>query len=303
MNVLTDCENNDRVDASVLFKALQETTARYPKFNLVPPAVEYLQKKWKDAADTFCDLTERVAVRNCPARDDAQKLIEEELFLGTLGTSQRLDYGDSDLMHRARIQVSEIVRTLRREIKDLKPQDEEDEDSSDGEAFISPRIAQQMETRQAILERLRSRPIYKDNEAISDGTEESHAESDDDVVEIPRPANFGARTDQDAVLSSEDLTAKKEVIEIADTDSDSGHSAESSIVEVEAPDREDVIIKRAFNACQYALRRLSDDNIVPYGLRLFAYVALDVLLTTIRRKTALSNIPEDGVDAQANVEV
>lgn len=233
--------------------------------------------------DTFCDLAEKIALRNCPANDNTQKLLEEELFLSTLGTSQRLDYGDSDLMYRARLQISEVVRTLRREIKDLKPHDGEDDGSDDDEHFVPrrPRDARRNQLQKDLRKRLQLQPIYAGaDSAHENGTADPVEDQDDDdeVVEIANPFLSGG----DPQSSS---ASKRTVIVVPDSDDS---DSDESIVEIEAPDPDEVIIKRAFNACQYALQRLMDSETVPYGLRLFAYVALDVLLSTIRRKTGLN---------------
>lgn len=242
--------------------------------------------------DTFCDLAEKIALRNCPAHDNTQKLLEEELFLSTLGTSQRLDYGDSDLMFRARLQISEVVRTLRREIKDLKPQDEEDDGSDDDEHFAPrrPRGAHRSRLQKDILDRLQQQPIYTGKDDAHEngsagpvGEQIDDHDDDDEVVEITNP--FVSRGNPQSSSAS-----KRTVIVVPDSDDS---DSDSSIVEVEAPDPDQVIIKRAFNACHYALQRLMDSEVVPYGLRLFAYVALDVLLSIIRRKTGLNRATKE----------
>lgn len=280
----------------MLFKALQETTARYPRFNLIPPSSELLTKRWKEVADTFCDQAEKIALRNCPAYDDHLMLLEEELFLGTLGTSAKMEHSDQNLLHRSRLEIAQIVKTLRREIKDMKP-DDCDSDSSSGEDEPTlSRQAKDAKKRLARLERLRPR--------IYGGDEEADESDDSDVVEIPRPTSFGSASRKREVNDDD-----SDVVEIPrpsgsknQQTADDGNNSDSSIEEIAAPDPKEIVIKRAFNACQYGLEVLSEHDVVPYGTRLFTYVALDVLLFTIRRNTrAKKDADGDPVGAEATL--
>ncbi|KAF8299892.1 RdRP-domain-containing protein [Clavulina sp. PMI_390] len=330
-------EDRGKVDASVLFKALQETTGRFPHLPLTLCEPFELEADWGASAATFCDLTEKIAFRNSPARDSNLKLLEEELFLGTLGSSQRLESDDYNLVYRARMQVAEVVRTLRREIKDLDREDAEADDSDDEEA-ISPRGApappvsravKQAERRKILLDRLGLLPDYNTQSSTSSeptlavsstvsppNDEEAEPSSDDEVVEITRPDDIEEIRQRQRRRSSSRLgsqhqggtsgSSKDKAIVISDSEEEISHPGNSgdedenadiaddeSVLEATTPskpaakaDVDLVVIQRAFNACHYALGGLSEDGVVPYGLRLFAYVALDVLLATIRRRTA-----------------
>lgn len=269
-----------------------------------------------------------------------------------------------DLMHRARVQVAELVRALRREIKDLKQDDEEDEDSDDeaeatparpqasrGEPSISQKQARAAERegrRKTLIERLHLQPLHTSTSApaeTSSGRDSQpgggrrftgvsqgghYEDEDDEIVEISRPCVLQPSLSRDSrrnprnssIVSIPPSVRSQPVIvissssepEVDDSDHDSdsssiveivapkhlrsskhgairdGSDAESdssSVVEVHPPDADEITIKRAFHACHYAVQRLEDEDIVPYGLRLFAYVALDLLLSTVRRKTSL----------------
>ncbi|KAF8299894.1 RdRP-domain-containing protein [Clavulina sp. PMI_390] len=324
-------DDRGKVDASVLFKALQETTGRFPDLCLIPPEPEQLENDWGETAAAFCDLTEKIALRNSPANDSTLKLREEELFLGTLGSAQRLERDDYNLVHRATTQVIEIVRTLRREIKDLDQEDIEDDDSDDDEPiarYASPeipvgRVVNQADRRKTLLERIGLLPDYVGRSPTSSGSAPAASimafaaraghsgTSLGGPAAQSKPSEIGGHqtsssrsptgTPVPEASSGETSGApdlKNDRSHTGDDNEDAGPVKDNSAVEDTRPsesapkvDAELVIIQRAFNACHYALGGLSDDGVVPYGLRLFAYVALDVLLATIRRRTAFVAAP------------
>lgn len=248
--------------------------------------------------EDFCDQAQKIASRNCPARADHLRLLEEELFLGTLLMSQKLDHADLDLMHRARSQISEQVVTLRREIKDLRPGDEDYDDEDDEAEFTPPssnpsskRPQETAHSRtssvRAKLERSRSPRRSRSVVVIDDS-------DDDEVVEIPRPTltrgrsrampSGSSRRPAKPPAPTNRFTAKEES---SDSGVDEGYASDSSsIVEIARPDPRLTIIKNAYNATLFAFETLTEtDGPAPYGVRLFALVALDILLGTIRLKT------------------
>jgi hypothetical protein len=219
----------------------------------------------------FCTQAEKIAYRNSLSLQDHLHLLEEELFVGTSGTAGKIDHGDMELLHRARTQMSEIVRTLRREIKDLKSEDEDSDDDDFDDEGEDGAIHNAVKKEEDIPDYhggrngagVKSEEDQKPLFTSPSGAKEK--DEDDDIVEIPRPANVPSA----APLSPSHFD-----------------EADEEIQEIQRPDKHLITIRRAYNACHYALDVLSNSQKAPFGTRLFALVAMELLLSIIKTKTS-----------------
>ena len=259
----------------MLFKVLENVRLRYPQLGLDPPARAYVEKKWSTHMTVFCTQAEKIAYRNSLSLQDHLHLLEEELFVGTSGTAGKIDHGDMELLHRARTQTSEIVRTLRREIKDLKSEDEDSDDDDfgdEGEEGATSNAMKQEDLSHDHLDPGNAMVKSEENQGMPPGS------LTEDRKPLPKPA-FEAEDEEDS-----------DIVEIRRPPSSPGNSSsrtrndDEEIQEIERPDRHSVTIRRAFNACHYALDVLSKSQRAPFGTRLFALVAIELLLSVIKTK-------------------
>lgn len=199
------------VDASVLYKILQEVEHRYAEHDFQVPTFASTQEIWERDFLAFCNECKKVAFRNTLSRRDEHKLCEEELFLATNGSTSKVEAGEKEMMHRVKTQMQVLVDDLRRN--------------------ISPKRRRRWETR-----------------------------SDDVVVK-----NESDDEDEDADYRDAHIKEEEE-------------SAPEPLM-----DWLTLSIGRAFSAAYHSLHKLEEDN-PPFGTRLFAYTAVSLLLSLLRRK-------------------
>ena len=176
-----------------------------------------------------------------------------------------------DMMHRARTQMSELVRKMRIYIKDLKEGDEdleedhvELESDDDGNVAIVKKEEQGDEDDSSLLAKLAANP-----ELAMERVKVEEQTSDDEVEEI------------DAALWG----VKREGTDLSPSDggSESGNEEEDDdqVEETRRPDWRILAAGRAYGACVYAQDALETPK-VPFGMRLFSMVAVETLLSIIR---------------------
>ncbi|KIY65187.1 RdRP-domain-containing protein [Cylindrobasidium torrendii FP15055 ss-10] len=263
-----ELEDMNNVDASVLHKILVATEAKYTQLSFGKWNAKRAAYVWKVPALEFCTECEKIGYRNSFSQRDTHRLGEEELAVGQTG-SLKPEHGELDMMHKARVQMSELVRRLRGEIKDMKDGDEDIDDMGDIEL-------ENDDEGQTVLVKKEEVEELDDASFLARLAKETRVkrEKDDDEVEIIEPGMSIKEEDREVSPASREGD-ETEASEDEDEDED-------EIQETVRPDWRVMAAGRAFGACVYAQETLEADKKVPFGIRLFSLVAVETLLSVIR---------------------